>query len=167
MEPDIIVSTMVRTHEDPVKVVDSVRSIFPDWHPEDVPVQSDFPVGREGKKIFGSVESIDNLLSILRENRILDTALDAMAMEADKEGTFFRLSRQSAFIGKASFVLGADPLGGSIEVTLNGPDIIIWLEQCTWHSGRENIPREVGDELAMSSSGEASEWFGSSDRARF
>ena len=160
MEPEIRVSTTVRTHDDPAKVVESVRSIFPDWNPDETLVRSDFPIRRESREIVGSIETMDNLLSILRENRILDTALDAMAMEADLEGTVFRISRQSAIIGKISFVLGSDPLGGVIEISLTGSDIVIWLEQFTWHSGRENVPREVGDELAMSSSGEASDWFG-------
>ncbi len=159
MEPEILVSTMVRSHDDPIKVVDSVRSVFPEWNPEGVPDRSDFPISRESEIISESVGSLDNLLSILRESRILDTALDAMAMEADDEGAVFRISRQSASVGKVSFVLEENPLGGTIEVKLNGSDIVLWLEQNTWHSGRDDIPREVGDDLAMTGSGEASEWF--------
>ena len=159
MEPEILVSTMVRSHDDPIKVVDSVRSVFPEWNPEGVPDRSDFPISRESEIISESVDSLDNLLSILRESRILDTALDAMAMEADDEGAVFRISRQSASVGKVSFVLEENPLGGTIEVKLNGSDIVLWLEQNTWHSGRDDIPREVGDDLAMTGSGEASEWF--------
>jgi predicted RNA binding protein with dsRBD fold (UPF0201 family) len=98
-------------------------------------------------------------MSILRESRVLDTALDAMAMNADEEGTFFSLSRQSASIGKVSFVLEESPLGGTMEISLNGSEIILWLEQATWHNGRDIVPREVGDELAMSETGEATEWF--------
>jgi len=166
VEPEIRVSTMVRSHDDPIKVVDSIRSVFPEWNPEGIPDQSDFPISRESEIISESVDSLDNLLSILRENRILDTALDAMAMEADDEGTVFRISRQSASIGKISFVLGESPLGGTMEVSLNGSDVVLWLEQNTWHRGRDDVPREVGDELAMATSGEASEWFGSPKRAR-
>jgi len=166
VEPEILVSTMFRSHDDPIKVVDSVRSVFPEWNPEGIPDQSDFPISRESEIISESVDSLDNLLSILRENRILDTALDAMAMEADDEGTVFRISRQSASIGKVSFVLGESPLGGTMEVSLNGSEIVLWLEQNTWHSGRDDVPREVGDELAMAASGEASEWFESPKRAR-
>ncbi|MBN28719.1 MAG: hypothetical protein CMB33_02450 [Euryarchaeota archaeon] len=161
MEPIIQVSTIVRSHDDPDKVFDSIRSIFPGWSPDSTLEKSDFPISRDSEKISGNVDSIDNLLSILRENRVLDTALDAMAMEADEEGAVFRLSRQSASIGKASFVLKENPLGGTMEVSLTGRDIVLWLEQATWHTGRDIVPREVGDELAMSGTGEASEWFGS------
>lgn len=164
MDPEVRVSTVVRNHDDPIKVIDSVRLIFPDWSPETVPEQSDFPINREEEKIYGNVESLDNLISILRENRVLDTALDAMAMKSHEDGTVFRLSRQSASIGKVSFVLEGNPLGGTMEVSLIGPDIVIWLEQITWHSGRDAIPREVGDDLAMTMSGEAAEWFETAKR---
>ncbi|MDP6912316.1 MAG: hypothetical protein QF736_00120 [Candidatus Thalassarchaeaceae archaeon] len=161
MEPVILVSTVVRSHDDPNKVVDSVRSIFPEWSPKRTLEKSDFPLRRDSEEISGNVDSLDNLLAILRDNRVLDTALDAMAMQADEEGTVFRLSRQSASIGKVSFVLEGSPLGGTMEISLTGRDIVIWLEQATWHNGRDIVPREVGDELAMTEDGEASEWFGS------
>ena len=166
MEPEILVSTIVRSHDDPAKVIDSIRSIFPDWSPKKVPERADFPVIRGAEEIIGRADSLDNLLSILRENRVLDTALDAMAMNADEEGTVFRLSRQSAYIGKVSFVLSENPLGGTMEISLTGRDIVLWLEQATWHNGREIVPREVGDELAMTGSGEAVEWFESGRRGR-
>ena len=43
MEPEILVSTIVRSHDDPNKVVDSVRSIFPEWRPKRTLEKSDFP----------------------------------------------------------------------------------------------------------------------------
>ena len=153
------VSTLIRSHDDPDKVKDSVTSIFPDWEPSNFPEKSSFPVKRSSEVISAEIESIDGLLSILRENRVLDTALDAMAMNAHEGGTVFYLSRQSASIGKVSFILEGNALGGLIEVTLDGTDIEMWLEQQTWHVGRESIPREVGDEYSMYSDGDASEWF--------
>ena len=159
MDPKVRVSTMVRSHDDPDKVKDSVRLIFPDWEPSNFPEKSSFPVTRSSEVISAEIESIDDLLSILRENRVLDTALDAMAMNAHEGGTVFYLSRQSASIGKVSFILEGNALGGLIEVTLDGTDIEMWLEQQTWHVGRESIPREVGDEYSMYSDGDASEWF--------
>jgi predicted RNA binding protein with dsRBD fold (UPF0201 family) len=165
MEPKVRVSTIVRSHDDPVKVIGSVRSIFPDWNPKVVPSKSGFPINRKSEEICSDVESIDHLLTILRENRVLDTALDAMAINADEDGTVFCLSRQSASIGKASFVLEGSPLGGTIEVSLIGSDIVLWLEQNTWHSGRDNVPREVGDDLSMTASGDAAEWLGSANKS--
>jgi len=159
MDPKVRVSTLIRSHDNPDKVKDSVTSIFPDWEPSNFPGRSSFPVTRGSAVISAKVQSIDGLLSILRENRVLDTALDAMAMKAHERGTVFYLSRQSASVGKVSFVLERNTLGGLIEVTLEGDDIEIWLEQQTWHIGREKVPREVGDEYSMGSDGEAAEWF--------
>ena len=162
MDPKVRVSTLIRSHDDPDKVKQSVNSIFPDWEPSNYPERFSFPVTRSSEVISAEVQSFDGLLSILRENRVLDTALDAMAMKAHKGGTVFYLSRQSASIGKVSFVLEGNALGGLIEVSLDGKDIEIWLEQQTWHIGRERVPREVGDEYSMDSDGDASEWFQSS-----
>ena len=164
MEPRVCVSTLVRSHDDPDKVVRSIRMIFPDWEPETVPEKSSFPIKRSSEVISGEIQSIDSLLSILRENRVLDTALDAMAMRSNEEGTVFHLSRQSASVGKVSFVLEENTLGGFVEVSLNGKDIEIWLEQQTWHNGRERIPREVDDEFSMNQFGDPSEWFQSSKK---
>jgi len=162
MDPKVIVSTLVRSHDDPYKVKDSVTSIFPDWQPSNFPKKSSFPVTRSSEVFSAEIQSIDGLLSILRENRVLDTAMDAMAMRAHGRGTVFYLSRQSASIGKVSFVMEENALGGLIEVTLVGKEIEIWLEQQTWHNGREIIPREIGDEYSMDHNGDASEWFKSS-----
>ncbi len=159
MDPKVSVSTLIRSHDDPDKVKDSVKSIFPDWEPDKLPEKSSFPVTRSSEVVSAEIQSIDSLLTILRENRVLDTALDAMAMKAHEGGTVFYLSRQSAAIGKVSFVLEGNALGGLIEVTLEGSDIEVWLEQQTWHVGRERVPREVGDDYSMDSDGDASEWF--------
>ncbi|MAH98016.1 MAG: hypothetical protein CMA12_01525 [Euryarchaeota archaeon] len=161
MEPKILVSTKIDPFEDPNLVIRSIKSIFPDWKPDFVPERFSFPSGTNSHKISGEVQTIDFLISILRQNRILDTAMDAMTIGASKNELSFSLSRQSASIGKASFVLNNEvPLGGSIRVSIIGDDVDIWVEQQTWHSGRDRIPRAVGDELSMSESGKATEWFG-------
>ena len=47
MEPEILVSTIVSSDEDPNKVVESVRSIFPEWSPKSTLENSDFPISRD------------------------------------------------------------------------------------------------------------------------
>ena len=78
MEPAVTISTLIRPHESPEKVIDSVISIFPEWIPDTVPNSEGFPIKRGGIKISGRVDSIGNLISILRERRVLDTAMDAL-----------------------------------------------------------------------------------------
>ena len=165
MDPIVPVSTVIRSHEAPQKVIRSVRKIFPDWEPDSI--QDDeggFPTIRVREKISGASNSLDEMLSIIRKNRVLDTALDAMAMKSEDKRANFSLSRQSASIGKVSFVLDNEPLGGTIQVSLVGSDIGLWLEQQTWHSGRDSIPRSIGDEMAMGEEGSPAEWFDSKGR---
>ena len=164
MDPRITVSTVIRSHEDPEKVMKSVRTIFPDWEPDFIPETEGFPTNREKVEISGSTNSLDEMLSIIRQNRFLDTALDAMAMKSTDETASFSLSRQSASIGKISFILDSEPLGGNIEVSLFGPEIGLWMEQQTWHSGRDSIPRSIGDGMAMEEGGQPTEWFDSKGR---
>ena len=113
---------------------------------------------------MSTIEDFENFFSKIRESRILDTALDAMSMNLAQDESRFALSRQSAIVGKVSFVFEEDTLGGTMEVLLKGKDLDIWLEQQTWHGGRNAIPRSIGDDLAMTSEGFASEWFDSRER---
>ncbi len=159
MEPKITVSSIVETYEDPGKVVRSIKEIFPCWDPNPIIEQTEFPSTREPVLISGAANSLDVLLSIVRENRTLDTALDSMAMYSSDNLASFSISRQSASIGKISFTLGERPLGGTIEVSLEGADVGLWLEQQTWHGGRSTIPRSIGDDIAMGKEGSPAEWF--------
>jgi predicted RNA binding protein with dsRBD fold (UPF0201 family) len=107
----------------------------------------------------GSSDSLDTLLKAIRNQRILDTALDAMTLELDGGSTGFSLSRQAALAGKASFVIGSRGMGGEMRIGLTREDLADWLEHQTWHAGRDSIPRSVGDGLSMDGAGEPVEWF--------
>ena len=155
----ISVSTVVQPHEDPNRVVEAVKAMFPDWNPDVGPSNTDFPNKRPAVMMTGSSESLDTLLEATRSQRILDTALDAMTMELDGESTGFSLSRQAALAGKASFVISGRVMGGEIRVGLTREGLASWLEQQTWHAGRDSVPRRVGDGLSMSDDGEPVEWF--------
>ena len=159
MEPTISVSTVVRPHEDPRKVGESVLALFPDWNPEALPAEQGFPSTREAVELSSSAGSLDVVLMKVREQRVLDTALDAMAMGLDGDSTTFSLSRQSALAGKVSFVLDGELMGGTMQVVVEGEDLGLWLEQLTWHSGRDTVPRSAGDEYSMSPGGAPNEWF--------
>jgi predicted RNA binding protein with dsRBD fold (UPF0201 family) len=159
MEPAISLSTVVRPHEDPRKVRESVLALFPDWNPKSLPGEQSFPSSREAVELSGSAGSLDGVLMMVREQKVLDTALDAMAMGLVGDSTTFSLSRQSALAGKVSFVLDGNLLGGTMQVVIEGEDLGLWLEQQTWHSGRDTVPRSAGDEYAMSPEGAPNEWF--------
>ena len=156
---DIQLSTVIRPHEDPALVVESVRGLFPDWEPESVPESSSFPQTRQDILLEGGCESLDSLLESARNQRILDTALDAMSMRLEDDSTIFSVSRQGAIAGKLSFVLEERTLGGEITVRIEMQGLADWLERLTWHSGRDSIPRVIGDGLGMSEQGDPVEWF--------
>lgn len=103
-----------------------------------------------------AASAIEHLVARCAELRILDTALDAMALRLRGERTTFRLSRAAAWAGKVAFVLpGEVEASGTLELELEGERLGDWLEHITWHSGREAVPRSVGDDLAMDGQGEA------------
>lgn len=156
---DIRLSTIIRPHEDPDLVVESVRSLFPDWIPDSVPESSYFPQARRDVVLEGECETLDSFLETARNQRILDTALDAMSMNLQGDFTSFSVSRQAAIAGKLSFVLEERSLGGEIDVQIEMEGLAGWLERVTWHPGRDSVPRAIGDGLSMSGQGEPAEWF--------
>ena len=164
MEPEITVSTIVKTHEDITLVVKAIRSLFPDWDCEISEMDDSFPVTRVESKLSGKSQSLSVIIEYCSNNRILDTAFDVMTMNLQKDITHFQLSRQAAFAGKVAFVVEELPLGGVMEVSLQGDDLGLWLEQLTWHEGRHSIPRSLGDDLSMDQDGTPIEWFDNKGR---
>ena len=129
---EIIVATTLLNHERPDLVLDAVRNMFPDWSPDDLPDRGVFPSDSSSVRLVSNVRSLDVMIEEARNHRILDTALDAMTLKSDGEITIFSLSRQAAAAGKCSFVVD--------------------------HSGRDSVPRQPGDDLAMNDDGTSAEW---------
>ena len=164
--PIITVATRVMAHECGKKCIDAVQKIFPDFV-QDVEINdSNFPVGREEILLHCEGVSPDHFMELLSQQRILDTALDSMGLNLRQNSTFFSISRQAAIAGKVAFVLESEKtVGGIIEIEMEGQGLDEWLEQITWHPGRAEIPRNVGDEISMRSDGAFTEWFDSKGRA--
>ena len=159
MHTTITVATTILPHEDSEKVADSIKILFPSWKPDNLPQNEKFPTKRNEIRVTGEAESLDIVLEKITKNRILDTAFDAMTMELNDDKTTFHLSRQAAISGKVSFAVDERPIGGVMEVTLSRKDLGLWIEQETWHEGRNEIPRFIGDEFSMDSDGSPKEWF--------
>jgi len=135
---------------------------------DDVPTEDKFPIKRGEVELVGEGVSPELFIELLGSQRILDTALDAMSLNIHGNSTNFLISRQAALSGKVAFVLETEQsVGGVIEVTLESEDLIDWIQEATWHSGRADIPRSVGDDLSMYSDGAISEWFDNKGRATF
>ena len=163
--PIVTVSTWVQTHEKGEKCLEAVQRIFPDFLVTEVPTSGEFPIQRDVVELSCEGLSPDRFLELLGEQRILDTALDAMSLNIHENTTTFLISRQAALSGKVAFVLETErTVGGVIEVSLICNDMVDWLQEATWHSGRVDVPRSVGDELSMYRDGAVSEWFDKNGR---
>ena len=166
LAPLVSVSTRVMSHEIGAKCLDAVLKIFPDFFIENVPNEEEFPVNREMLDLVCEGLAPDHFLELLAKQRILDTALDVMSLNLQADSTIFLISRQAALSGKVAFVLDSErTIGGVIEVMLESDDLADWLQEATWHSGRYEVPRSVGDELSMRSDGTVTEWFDNKGRA--
>jgi len=159
MEPRISISSMVQPYENAEKVVQSINVFFPDWEVEEIPEKQEFPAKNNSVIISGYSESLEHFLKQIRIQRILDTALDVMCINLESDSTVFDISRQAAIAGKVAFALDNYSLGGKISISLSGEELGLWLEQQTWHEGRNEIPRYPGDEFSMKNNGEPTEWF--------
>ena len=155
----IKVSTIIEPHEDVQKVIYSINNIFPDWKPNTDLKNEIFPTKRRAVEISGYSESWEIFIHLVTNQRILDTAFDAMTMGIDINKTYFSISRQAAIKSKISFVIDEKPLGGVMKIEIEKDNLEIWLEDETWHPGREDIPRQVKDDLAMNRRGDPVEWF--------
>ena len=80
---------------------------------------------------------MDIFIQSVTSQRILDTAFDAMTMNINVNNTSFSISRQAAIKSKVSFVIDEKPLGGIIDIEIERENLEIWLEDETWHPGRE------------------------------
>ncbi len=172
--PMVTVSTTIMPHELPSKCIEAVQRIFPDFQPENQFVDEKFPVSRDAVEISQEGISTDLFLELLTDQRILDTALDAMSLNmasdtSEQDSLFttnFLISRQAALMQKVAFVLDSErTVGGVIEVGMQSPDLPAWLQEATWHPGRREIPRTVGDEISMRADGTVTEWFDKKGRA--
>ena len=153
---EVTLRTVLRPGDDGKNVADAILRLFPDAVVREIPAQT-FP-SNQMIEIECRHLSFESFLEQLRKQAILDTAMDAMGRELQAQKTIFRISRLAAFAGKIAFAFDDTPLGGSFEITLEGMGLSDWIEACTWHQGRQTVPRQLHDESAMDATGEASTW---------
>ena len=161
-ELECLISTKIRGADSPQKIIQAISNIFPETDSETEEfTEPIFPLESEDFEISLRSENIDEFIEKITNQRILDTAMDAMTLNLIGNKTSFYLSRQAALANKVSFCLkNEDPLGGKIKIELTKNDLPLWIEDITWHSGREEIPRFIGDDYTMRKDGVAREWFG-------
>ena len=156
-----VISTKIQGADSPESIIQSILNIFPtvDIGSSEL-AEPSFPNKLKGYEISFECNTIDEFIDKISKQRILDTALDAMSHNLHDTSTWFHISRQAALANKVAFNLRNEyPLGGTLKVELTKDDLPIWLEDITWHSGREEIPRFIGDDYSMRKDGLSREWF--------
>ena len=154
---NVVVSSLCAACDDPEKVIQSIKNIFPEFETSSYENQT-FPSAQK-YLITEENQSMSNFIQIVSDQRILDTTMDHMAFGLSDRNTRFNISRQAAAAGKIAFPIpGETPFGGVIEIQLIGDDLPQWIEAATWHSGRQYVPRGIGDEFAMRKDGEVRHW---------
>jgi predicted RNA binding protein with dsRBD fold (UPF0201 family) len=104
--PSITLRVKCYPTEDPRKVQDALRKVFPECSIDEY----------EGGYI-GRSSSPDRFMEIIRNLRILDTARGVMLRGMCGNRTSFTINKQVAFVGRISFIEETPPLGG-IEVVI-------------------------------------------------
>ena len=156
---EVTISTDVSLGESIARIVDAVRCIFPEFSTSTNLSPSSFPCSNQKISLQSEGMSLANFLGLAAQQRVLDTALDSMSEHLIDDVSIFSISRQAAMVEKISFCRkGESVLGGIITITLKGLQLAEWIEEATWHPGRDAVPRNVRDELSMGEDGEPITW---------
>ncbi|MGA0352322.1 MAG: hypothetical protein ACO3NY_01570 [Poseidonia sp.] len=152
------ITTTLSGVDSPTKVLEALQNLFPEVAPQELENEPSLGHPISATWVFDDV-SLALFLQQLHEQRILDTALDAMSMDMDGNTTTFQIARQAAVAGKIAFPIpGDDPLGGVFSITITGDGLEDWLQAATWHAGRTQIPRHIDDDHSMTEDGEPTTW---------
>lgn len=109
--PSVRIITQINPSEDPESVRKAVLNIFPDARIE----------AGDGY-LRGESDSLETFGTMIRRQKILDTARSVLLKGKSGDRTRFLLNKQVAFVGKVSFCDRSQMLG-PIEVTVMDEDI--------------------------------------------
>ena len=153
---EMFLSTRISGADDTKKIITAAQNLFPGI---EIPQRETHFPSSEDLDVRAQISDLSKFMSIIRETRILDTAMDAMARNSNPNSCWFEISRQAALCGKVAFPVGVGvPLGGVFKIELQHENILNWIENATWHIGRDQVPRNIDDEDGMNSQGEAIRW---------
>lgn len=109
--PLITVRAPVRATEDPEKVRQAILNLFPGSE-----------VSLAGDTLVARTASLERFMTMIRNQRILDSARQLMREGVRGNCTVFLLNKQAAFVNRISAAEGRHALG-HIEVTVEAGDI--------------------------------------------
>ncbi len=107
-------STPLYPSEDPQKVRQALRHLFPDVEPTSV-----------GEELVVETVSLDHFRKLIWKQRILDAARKTLLRSIDASGSraTFHVGKQAACNGHVSFAVERDVPLGNIEIEIEGDDL--------------------------------------------
>jgi predicted RNA binding protein with dsRBD fold (UPF0201 family) len=97
-----VISTELCGADSPLKVRQALEQVFPEAPAQEPGPEPEFGSGTNQRWAYENV-SLAQFLHLIHEQRILDTALDAMSLNLNNDTTEFSIARQAAIGGKISF----------------------------------------------------------------
>lgn len=115
---EVSVYSLIRPTERVELVVSAIEKIFPSLIMD---------IRGDRIEAYDGLDSLRTFHSLLREQKILDTARSVMQKGLLGDAIQFRLNKQAALMGKINFPPEEEPLG-SIHVQITGGEQVIdWL----------------------------------------
>ena len=111
MITDIDITAIVHPTEPKGKVMGAILNLFPDAE----------MTCEEGSEIRAKAKELETFKTLLKDQRIRDTARTVLGNSMNPEGLRFHLNKQAAFVGKVNFTEG-DSLLGDIEISIKTED---------------------------------------------
>jgi predicted RNA binding protein with dsRBD fold (UPF0201 family) len=114
---DVEIRAPVHATEVDRRVADAIRAVFPDTTPEKRGGEGDAP-----DEMRARTHALDELADRLRERGITDAARGQLRDATDGDRISFRLAKQAAFAGTATFAVDRAELGDiTVEVRVHDP----------------------------------------------
>lgn len=127
----VTIEAPIRPTEDPERVLQAVRQIFPDSAPK-----------VEGSWVRGRASGIKMMLKKAGDERVMDAARGALWRgRLGETGTRFELNKQAAFMGRINFNEVSHPLG-DLVVTIETDDLDALLDRISPPTAAEVAHRE-------------------------
>ena len=115
---EVSIYSLIRNTERVDLVVSAIESIFPGLTMD---------IREDRIEAYNGIDSLKTFHTLLREQKILDTARSVMLDGLLGDVVQFRLNKQAALMGKVNFPPEEEPLGSIHVQIIGGERIIDWL----------------------------------------
>ncbi len=119
---EVSIYSLIRNTERVDLVVSAIENIFPGLTMD---------IREDRIEAYNGIDSLKTFHTLLREQKILDTARSVMLDGLLGDIVQFRLNKQAALMGKVNFPPEEEPLGSIHVQIIGGERIIDWLSPRT------------------------------------